>query len=153
MWQWIQKLEWQVCKLRTTKDCWQPTRSWKRQERTLQWGLQGALPPTPWFQTSNFQNYKITSFFFLFFLFFFFGSTAWFVGLVSEQELNLGPWQWKYGYLTTGQPGNSQNFCCFKHPPLMTQQTLGPYSFLGTENTVMTKVSILHLRSWQQYKQ
>jgi len=35
----------------------------------------------------------------------------------------------------------------------MTQQTLGPYSFLGTENTVMTKVRILHLMSWQQNKQ
>ena len=30
---------------------------------------------------------------------------------VPDQGLSLGPWQWKRGVLTTGQPGNSLNKC------------------------------------------
>ena len=37
------------------------------------------------------------------FFFFFFGCTE---TVVSDQELNLGPWQWDRGVLITGPPGN-----------------------------------------------
>ena len=74
-------------------------------ERTVEKYLKSSqiLPPT-----RNILMYTLQNFFF------FFGRTTQLVGsLVPEQRSNLGPWPWKPGILTTGQPGNSlllQNF-------------------------------------------